>query len=631
MAKLDDGFVLRGNIWQIRKVIPQELRPYFDDRNPGDKSEPRKEYKKSLRTGDRNRAIEQFRIESVIFDEKIRAARAKLAADTATKPSVEPIAPGRMTPEELRRSILLEDLRNRAELFRQAEDDLDRFWRGKLIAFPPTEITSRFTLNNLTGAPRSTVSRSALDWEGLLSYCIRYQHKLALIAVNQAIARGDVSSMLALAGGDVLGAHALLLTKRDTLEGLAKEGAKPEADLLPIAPASTVPPQPLATPATATIGSVPLLSDAVVSWYEEKERSKRWTDTTRKAHEVAMRHFTDVVGDKPINAYTKADARTFKELLLRLPSNFHKKGPFINLSLQKVAEKAAAMKHKDLMSTATVNGILRKVSSFFSWAIAHYDECHRNPLDKMTDRITVSARSQRNAFDLKQLKTIFHAPLYKGCKSESRLHAAGDIVLRDHGRFWVPLLGLFTGARLGEIVQLHTSDIKEKDGVHYLDLCETVGESDHPKRLKTSSSKREVPLHPQLIEFGFLDFVKARRKGRHVRLFHELVNEADDMLSNKMSKQFGYWLDQTGIEADGDVFHSFRHTFKDACRNSGVPEEISKSLMGHEQEGMSARYGDGFYLKTLAAEVARIGYPGLDLSHLARDTSRLVNEYSASA
>ena len=39
-----------------------------------------------------------------------------------------------------------------------------------------------------------------------------------------------------------------------------------------------------------------------------------------------------------------------------------------------------------------------------------------------------------------------------------------------------------------------------------------------------------------------------------MRLFHELVNEADDMLSNKMSKQFGYWLDQTGIEADGDVF-----------------------------------------------------------------------------
>ncbi len=125
-----------------------------------------------------------------------------------------------------------------------------------------------------------------------------------------------------------------------------------------------------------------------------------------------------------------------------------------------------------------------------------------------------------------------------------------------------------------------------------------------------------VPIHPTLIELGFLDFVKKRRGRRTVRLFPEVVNEDASMISDTMSKIFSRILTKLKLKTKKDVFHSFRHTFKDACRNNGVPEEKSKALMGHEQEGESARYGDGFYLKTLAAEMAKVDYPGLDLSHL---------------
>lgn len=53
MAKLDGGFVKRGNVWQIRKIIPLELRPSFEEREG---RKPRAEYTKSLRTADPKQA-----------------------------------------------------------------------------------------------------------------------------------------------------------------------------------------------------------------------------------------------------------------------------------------------------------------------------------------------------------------------------------------------------------------------------------------------------------------------------------------------------------------------------------------------------------------------------------------------
>jgi len=41
----------------------------------------------------------------------------------------------------------------------------------------------------------------------------------------------------------------------------------------------------------------------------------------------------------------------------------------------------------------------------------------------------------------------------------------------------------------------------------------------------------------------------------------------------------------------GKVFHSFRHTFKDALRNSGVDEALSDALTGHSSSSVGRHYG----------------------------------------
>jgi len=78
---------------------------------------------------------------------------------------------------------------------------------------------------------------------------------------------------------------------------------------------------------------------------------------------------------------------------------------------------------------------------------------------------------------------------------------------------WVPWLLALTGARVGEITQLWGRHVMQRDGIHFIWITST----EDGGQLKTQESEREVPLHPALIEQGFLDYV-ATRRGRSIVL-----------------------------------------------------------------------------------------------------------------
>ncbi|MFT3731617.1 MAG: hypothetical protein QM780_09405 [Hyphomicrobium sp.] len=68
-----------------------------------------------------------------------------------------------------------------------------------------------------------------------------------------------------------------------------------------------------------------------------------------------------------------------------------------------------------------------------------------------------------------ELNRMFGAPIYVGCQSEIHWKQPGQTILRHSAKYWVPLISLFSDMRLGEIIQLQTTDVKEKDGIHYFD------------------------------------------------------------------------------------------------------------------------------------------------------------------
>lgn len=56
----------------------------------------------------------------------------------------------------------------------------------------------------------------------------------------------------------------------------------------------------------------------------------------------------------------------------------------------------------------------------------------------------------------------------------------------------------------------------------------------------------------------------------------------------------------------------FRHTFKTACRDAGIGEEVHDALTSHVGEGVGRSYGD-VTLKAMHQAMMRLEYPDFHL------------------
>lgn len=356
--------------------------------------------------------------------------------------------------------------------------------------------------------------------------------------------------------------------------------------------------------------TTPLLSEAIGVWVDEKSRSS-WTQKTADDHRIWSDRFVLVAGDKKLEAYGKAEARSFKDLLLSLPANWT-----IRPELQGMTVAEAATKAADLglppMSHANANKILGFVGSFWNWAKHHYDGVAGNPFEGMKLKKNTKAREERHPFTVEELNAIFRAPIYTGCQNIKAWLTPGDEVLKDAGLYWVPLIALYTGARSGEIIQLYTTDVKVEEGILRFEMTD---EGDD-QRLKTSTSHRFIPVHPELQRLGLPELIERRRRQGAKRLFPEMAKGADGYYSSPYSRQFRRLLDATNVKHSRNSFHSFRHNFEDVCRSSGISLEVMNALQGHSEVGMAGRYGRGFDLNSLHQAVCELRYEELELSHL---------------
>ena len=207
----------------------------------------------------------------------------------------------------------------------------------------------------------------------------------------------------------------------------------------------------------------------------------------------------------------------------------------------------------------------------------------------------------RDVFDKSDLTKIF---------SES-LEYGQDRHMRPQN-FWIPLLALFTGARLEEICQLLVSDIKEVDGVWCIDINE-----DHPDKSVKTSEQRLVPLHPFLLELGFHRYAKSLPVDG--RVFYDL-KRIDDRWGHYPSKWFGLFINRCGIEAPKNtkVFHSFRHTVASRLKELDVPVDKISGLLGHSIEQEYSRHGKKLKPQKLLDDcVYRLDFHKfIDLNHL---------------
>jgi integrase len=174
-------------------------------------------------------------------------------------------------------------------------------------------------------------------------------------------------------------------------------------------------------------------------------------------------------------------------------------------------------------------------------------------------------------------------------------------------RHWIPLIGAFSGMRLGEICQLRADDFVVQDGIDVILIRD-----DGDRHLKTASARRIVPVHGQLVRLGLLEYVQGLKPDQ--RLFPDLRESASGYLSDIVSRQFSDFLRRIGVAGS---FHGFRHLVTDQLRDQLVSRDQINALLGWSGKGMAETvYGKGFGAKVLAKAIAKIKYEGLDLSRL---------------
>ena len=155
-------------------------------------------------------------------------------------------------------------------------------------------------------------------------------------------------------------------------------------------------------------------------------------------------------------------------------------------------------------------------------------------------------------------------------------------------------------------------DVAEQDGV----LIFRIRAAEATQRVKTSAGNRVVPLHPELIRIGFLDFVKEQRLKGQDRLFPELSPDKRGYYSDAFQKWFDRFLRSCGARKPNTTFHSFRHGWTYRLRDAAVPQDRRRELGGWADTGIDDAYGRGSPIRLLSQDIAKITYPGLDLSHL---------------
>ena len=348
------------------------------------------------------------------------------------------------------------------------------------------------------------------------------------------------------------------------------------------------------------------MREALEGWRKERSPSPG----VLIEYERALRLFNELHGDIAVAQITRTHARTFREALQELPS--HRRAKLLNAKLPELAEWGR--KHPDgpKITNKTLNKLFGGVQTIARWAfnkgLVPDDVQWSDPFAGM--RLSEDA-PEREAFTVTELNVLFASSVFTS--GERPKPGKGEAA------FWMPLLGLFTGARRGELAALTAKDVHKVDGV----FCFTfVEERALGKKLKTRASARTVPIHPQLIKLGWLTYVDAVRRdgGEKAWLFPQVAPGVPNALK-AWTKWFNRHLRSLGVADSNKVFHSFRHIFKDALRTARIPEDLNDALTGHSNATVGRGYGakqivQRYGIDTLKDAVDRVSFKGLNLPNV---------------
>lgn len=236
------------------------------------------------------------------------------------------------------------------------------------------------------------------------------------------------------------------------------------------------------------------------------------------------------------------------------------------------AYRAEVLDQDAAMQTKVRN--LSRIHSVIVHGIEHHelDEKMLGPLKgaKLNGKTKKGKKNIYLPFSPEELVCLFHSEQYRTNAFKKPSH------------YWLPLLGLYTGARLEELAGLHLSAFSTLRGIAVV----LLSDEDTTDGGKNEFALRQVPLHQELINAGLLEYVEKLKIAGHERLFPDIGEAARDGYGKRATVDFTEYRRSVGVgkgegERSRQVFHSFRATLAGQFYHHGVDGDLSRRLTGH--------------------------------------------------
>jgi integrase len=288
------------------------------------------------------------------------------------------------------------------------------------------------------------------------------------------------------------------------------------------------------------------LTDALARYLAEHKKGQdpRFIRDARRA----IGFVTEAAGDLPLEKYTRDHARAVRDALM--------------------------VGH----STGTVRRRIATVNAIFNLGRREFNIQCMNPFEKL-------------AIACEGLDTIKRLPFTQ----DERQQIEQACRKMDDDIRHIIAIQLGTGARLRELVGLRREDIFLDCAIPYIAIRPNA-----VRGMKTPGSERNVPL----LVVGLWGAKQAlTASDRSAWLFPRYANDLEvrsDAASATINKFFSKTLNIPRTT------HSFRHAMKDLLRDAGIPEEMSKAILGHGSRSVADQYGSGFSLQRKQEALERI-------------------------
>ncbi len=384
-------------------------------------------------------------------------------------------------------------------------------------------------------------------------------------------------------------------------------------------------PQPATAWATAAESQPTVLDESTNPTFSElcrqaadsKELDGEWSSKTARQRRALGLLFELLVGPRRVAEITQADLSTFKNKRRLITE---KLSPASEKERKRILELAGrSLTPKELKEleggphAKTMNRDLTGLSAVFQWGTDNGKAVP--PLRPSALRVKLPkdtrARDDRPPTSEADLKLLFALPIFtgslphhggKGLRVLNCRFTLGEAIVHD-AFYWVPLLVRYQGARREEICKLRPQDFHFDGPIPYMRVDFTA-----TGRIKNAQSKRNLPLHPELLRLGIIEFVQEAATRGYEVLFPELTptNQVESYGDQFYDLCWVHMRRRGGLTPEADI-HGIRHTFNSDLKQKRVSKEFRRDMLGHGGEGQTdERYSTAAELLIMLEEMNKL-------------------------